>query len=670
MNNSIRKKINMNCKNNLKNTEMSTTSSEFMSKLDYTKKTIKQKGGNCSCRDLFKSIDNKNLELILYILKENNCCFMCNDNEGNTVLHLLIPFYEQNKEIANKIDSILNNDCSDFINIQNNEGQTPMLIAVMNDLNELAEKMEKCGADPSIQDKEGNYIAEKNNETNNAVIKSDIEVENDVTENVTNIINLVMLKQPEPNLTSLNLDSANDETSSVSKQIADTDNFMELIKSKINSSLGKKTKTIDSSSSSSSEYETIQKMGLAEQTSSDTLNTEKFISLLDKDNKPMGVVSYPSLTDDDNTEKFIATLRHKYDAISETDKLTKPVKINSSGKKPILNSDTLAGILSTDDIESNLRQNETFDTMATSPVEKLSQQRIDELINDTTSEELEEKKKTNPLESETSSNIFDSVVGGTNIKNIINEPTSDELINTPNSITNSKSKYNIFLKDKTASNDVSNTSEIDTNTLLKVIKKIQTNNITESEKMIGGGVSNKKQIIIGHRVLMYDSEKKISKSGKLSFVSNDYDSLYNSDNESGTKSTVNELSRMMISQKEKIHNEVLEIIMGMLNNGLLMQSNKPIEANEKNAKLIKAYIYRQISEKNPQMGGMDKILAFKTMSENEIVNMVKKMPNLDELEKSIQKHIEEKQTHKNIISDTSETSEKSSKKLSKKSSKK
>lgn len=62
----------------------------------------------------------------------------------------------------------------------------------------------------------------------------------------------------------------------------------------------------------------------------------------------------------------------------------------------------------------------------------------------------------------------------------------------------------------------------------------------------------------------------------------------------------------------------------MLNNGLLTQSNKPIEANERNAKLIKAFIYRQISEKNPQMGGMDKILAFKTMSENEIINMVKK----------------------------------------------
>ena len=90
---------------------------------------------------------------------------------------------------------------------------------------------------------------------------------------------------------------------------------------------------------------------------------------------------------------------------------------------------------------------------------------------------------------------------------------------------------------------------------------------------------------------------------------------------------------MIISQTEKIHKEVLEMIMEMLNNGLMTQSNKPLEATERNAKLIKAYIYRQISEKNPQMGGMDKIMMFKAMSENDIINTVKKMPDLDELEK-------------------------------------
>jgi len=666
MNNSIRKKINPNYKNNLENQELSTTSSEFMTKLNYNKKTIKQKGGNCSCRYLFKSIGNKNLELILYILKENNCCFMCNDSEGNTCMHLLIPFYKQNKEIANVIDDILSENCIDFINIQNNKGQTPMLVAVMNDLNELAEKMENCGADPSIQDNEGNFISEnanktnKPNKTNDMLMETDLESESMITKNVMNMINLVVSKKPEQDLTSLNLGEDDDNTS-----------------------IKKKPESDDSSSST--EYETFPKLGLREPISSDTLNTEKFISLLDGDNKPMGIINYPSTSEDDNTERFIATLRSKYDAISETDKIKKPVKINNRSKL-ISNSDTLAGILLSDS-DKSFKQNMIIDTdtnTSTSPIEKLSKQKIDELINETTSDEKKDVKKVKKtqklLGSETSPIISDYNLGSTDIKKIINETTSDEVVGT----TNSKSKYSIFLKDKFPPNDILNSTEIDTNTLLKVIKKIQTNGVEESDKMMGGGVMNKKQIMIGYRVLISDSEKinskKNSKLNKKSFVSDDYNALYNSDSEFGTKTKVNELSRMMISQKEKIHNEVLETIMGMLNNGLLTQSNKPIEANERNAKLIKAFIYRQISEKNPQMGGMDKILAFKTMSENEIINMVKKMPNLDELEKSIQKHIEEKQsTKKNNkksidIHETSEASDveesvkpkKSSKKSSKK----
>lgn len=162
MNNSIVKKFNEKYKLNLEQNDLSSTSSEFVSNSNYNKNTIKQKGGNCNCKDLFKSINNENIELTLYILKENNCCFMCKNSNGDTCMHLLVPLYENNDEIASVVDNIFSeNDCSNFINIQNNSGQTPMLIAVMNDLNDLAEKMENSGADPSIPDNDGNFISEK-----------------------------------------------------------------------------------------------------------------------------------------------------------------------------------------------------------------------------------------------------------------------------------------------------------------------------------------------------------------------------------------------------------------------------------------------------------------------------------------------------------------------------
>jgi len=126
----------------------------------------------------------------------------------------------------------------------------------------------------------------------------------------------------------------------------------------------------------------------------------------------------------------------------------------------------------------------------------------------------------------------------------------------------------------------------------------------------------------------------------------------------------NKLSRLIQNRKNEIHNEVLNSILELLNKGVLIKKSKPIEANEANAKLIKAYIYRQVSEKHPQLNGMDKILMIQKMSEKEIITMVKDMPNLEEIEKTIQKHLEEKlsqKSSKSTDSDNTETPKKESK---------
>ena len=46
------------------------------------------------------------------------------------------------------------------------------------------------------------------------------------------------------------------------------------------------------------------------------------------------------------------------------------------------------------------------------------------------------------------------------------------------------------------------------------------------------------------------------------------------------------------------------------------------------------------------MGGLDKILSIKQMSEQKLIDMVKEMPDLEDIEKSIKKHIEEKKKEK------------------------
>jgi hypothetical protein len=578
-------------------------------------------------------------------------------------------------------------------------------------LDELAEKMENVGADPEIKDLEGNFVGEKSNKNVNTN-KTEENNESNIKKNIMNIFSVVI---PKPS------NNYNSDKSTIQDNSLDTDNFINDIKLKINKVIGKNNEDSSSSSSSflSSEYKKFPKTNTS-QISSDTLNSDKFFSLLGHENKPK-VVNYSDI--DDNTDQFIATLTNKYNSISETDKHDNK-KIS---KQKNNNSDTLASVFNSSDINEisskykepissessfikkfidettsedlgksnmNKKKSNNLKKLESETSSNLLASDLEKFIDETTSEDFVKsnmnKKKSNnlkKLESETSSNSL-----ATDLKKYINETTSDESDKSNESDesnesdgTNKKSNYNIFLKKKNL-----NSSEIDTDTLLGVIKKIQENNITESDNLVGGDFKTNKQQIIGHRKLIVNNFNSQKIQSKKLLNSDDYNELYNSDSDFGkenkkenkkSKITNNELSRMMISQKEKIHKEVLEMIMGMLNNGLLTQSNKPIEASERNAKLIKSYIYRQISEKNPQMGGMDKIMVFKAMNETDIINIVKKMPELDELEKSILKHLEEKKTNKKTfdISETSEASdnskesdesEKPKKKSSKKSAKK
>jgi hypothetical protein len=789
MNNSFNKKMNQKLKINLN--DLSSTSSEFF--LDYNKKkSIKQKGGNCPCMDMFKAISNENLELILYILKQKNCCFLCRNSEGNTILHSLVPFYNSNNEIKEQINEVLDGDCSEFINIQNNEGQTPILLAVMEDDEILAEKMENAGADVSIEDNNGNFVGSK--EENKNMQSSDINTDTDnqtesvsvsvPVQNIYNVFNFIVQNPQNPELTSLGINDISEPNQNSQTMNLETDEFMDIIKKKIDNSLNNDDEK-ESSSSSSSEYIELPEI----ESSVSSMNTDKFITLLDENKNP----SFFNYSDIQDTDQFITILRDKYSSQTSDKKQKNP--------KTFKNSDTTNNIkqnntMSNNNLQNNNLQNSkiqnnnknnTPDLTNTSDMESSINTQMIKLENETTSDEnvsnpntnftnIQKKKsgtqinnsKQQMSDSETSlanvnnlQQMYDSETSLSNVNNLqqmsdsetslsnvnnlqqmsdsetslsnvnnlqqmsdsetslpnvnsidsnirklADQTTSDnsfssEQISNQNKNQNNNNQRNNYVDNKQKLNSKANvfynnnnnnnnnkksnyennlsTSDIDTDTLLKAIKKIQNNYESQpslnNDTMKGGAYKNKKQQIMGYRQMNEDSDlsfisvKNNKKSGKI-----DYNSLYNSDSEFGSKANqTNELSRMMARQKETLHHEVLEILMGMLNKGLLTQSNKPIEASERNAKLVKAYIYRQISEKNPEMGGMDKILSIKTMNENEIINIVKKMPNLDELEESIKKHLEDKSKYKNDTKktiDTSETSESESEKETKKKNKK
>ena len=193
---------------------------------------------------------------------------------------------------------------------------------------------------------------------------------------------------------------------------------------------------------------------------------------------------------------------------------------------------------------------------------------------------------------------------------------------------------------------------VKTDALMSAIENIGSRDVRPVDRPMEGG---SKQKVMGYRKLNIHSENSdnilervnendISKTSRMTKYSKTKDlplnlDLYYSDAETG--GTQNELSRLINSRKNELHNEVINMIMGMLNNGTITRKSKPIEATEKNAKLIKSYLYRIVSEKNPQLTGMDKILIIKKMSEKEIIEMLTKMPDLADLEETIRKHIEQ-----------------------------
>jgi hypothetical protein len=565
MNNSARKSNLTNLFNNL-----SETSNDFLTEINQNLNKLRG-GGKCSCIDALKAFNAENADLGLYILKEKNCCFCCKDDNGNALLHHIVlccTKHSNNNKCMNALSNALKlPNVSDFIDIQNSDGTTPILLAVEAENEVVANKLDEAGADKSIADNTGNYLQTEDIPEPKTVNLSETPNEQVCINNIVKLV--VNDKTNEPELSSLNLTSTVDNSSNVLNSLPafssdNSDAIAEKVKDKIIKTFGINKKT-----------DAISSLGLGLTSSENFLDTDKFINFL--------------------SDKY--------------------------NKKPPASLNELMGnsdLTSSDNITHDMN-----------------------LLNETTSR----------------------------------DGNSDESIATEiiiNALSNKLSKESkpFVVPDE-------NIENVDTDVLMRAI-----DNIRSSKKMSNMNVNvleggGKKEKIMGYRKLTLHSDNsdniysrvneksvkelhtaKTSKSSKYSKKASKLDEssinldLYYSDGESGVSN--NELSRLINSRKNDLHNEVINMVMGMLNKGLITKNSKPVEASERNAKLIKSFLYRVVSEKNPQLTGMDKILMIKKMNDKEIVDSLSKMPDLDDLEENIRKHIEERQKARENEQNTSE----------------
>lgn len=478
----------------------SSTSSEFMTEINRNVKNI-MKGGNmvvksktnsnnnCNCQEAFDNFKNLKLDKALYTILNNNCCYKCKDHNGNTILHNLVLSCNDDKCIQVIEHVISDSNIASFINIQNHDGRTAMLLAAMNANKIIAHKLNLAGADKSIADNNGNYI----------------------------------------------------ETESTA---SDTNDAKNIIESPAKNNIAALLKTIVNNSDNN--YDDLTSLNLN------------------------SVVTYP-ITVVDNA-----------DNIDNTDVWMSKLK------------------------ESKLKSNEILDSNieANSDTEK--------------------------------------VIGliGQKYEGLLKKSQSNQI----------KSMLDKFIETETETFDPN--VEYNTSDLIDKINQVEPNkNIFNNN--LSGGASRQihKQKLSGFRNMMRDSDQNpVSKI--------DYDLMFTSDGNNEFGSGSNELSRMMQNQRDKAHEEVYNTILSMLSKKIILQNSKPLEANEDNAKAIKAYLYRIINEKNPQLGGLDKILVLKKMSEQQIIEMVNDMPDLDELKANIQKQIQERIESRKNNNDDNKTSKK------------
>ena len=498
-------------------------------------------GGQKQTIDCLNAFNNRNVELALYILNNNNCDCCIQDKNGNTVLHHLAMCSNQN--CLNTLQLVLKQSSNKhkFIDVQNNEGQTALLLCVLNNNFQMAYILEKSGADKKIKDNYGNYVEcddpeeqLSQSEIEQSIILSDLLSEKQTPQPAVNNNTNIYIIEPHNN---------------------GNTNLSEISTSSLPITLPR---------SSKSDLSTLD------------LSTDDFINSLSERYNTSKSVPSRSITDIDSLTSVSDRIKPKNDfeilSSVDTEKMIEDIERKALQKRDKKMEET--------------SEDSYLDRMAS---------KLDERMKD--------KRTLSSLDSERILQMIESAQK----------------------------------KEEESKLDTS----IDTD---KLIQAIEGKSEGKSEdRILRGGTNIFKKNLNSNN--MNGGSKKSSKKNKKNKLRDEY-------TESEDNITNNYLARLVRSKKDEFHEQVLHMIKDMLKDGKFYRGSEQIEDNERNALLIKRYLYRYLSEKNPELSGMDKILNIKNMTEDEMVKLVKNIPDLDDLEKQIQQHLTEKAKHKEHKSET------------------
>ena len=133
-----------------------------------------QNGGTDNDSKILKAASNKNIPVVEFMINNNMITNVAtNDNSGKNIIHYITQDYDlyNDKQLLDKI--MFNNNSKNAINNKDKNGNTPLIISVKNNNNELATQLINFGANKTIKNNEGFYVnsisSEDENNTNNFI---------------------------------------------------------------------------------------------------------------------------------------------------------------------------------------------------------------------------------------------------------------------------------------------------------------------------------------------------------------------------------------------------------------------------------------------------------------------------------------------------------------------
>jgi ankyrin repeat protein len=163
--------------------------------------------------------------------------FDFSDKEGNTILHQAVK--ENNIEMVVSLLEKMKDQDKNIIDVQNNEGNTSFHLAILNNNNQIAQILDKAGADKTIRNNEGQFVEDVTEEEAMEVVNfkfNPMKCNSNSNQDFVNILNILSQLNSVPTIII-------NEDPQVVKQDIMLDNLLQQYMNKKNQKGGSKKKS-------------------------------------------------------------------------------------------------------------------------------------------------------------------------------------------------------------------------------------------------------------------------------------------------------------------------------------------------------------------------------------------------------------------------------------------